>query len=217
MTAGIIRLAGAFGGDTFGATRYNPKGMFENAVIRTNVVRPYLKSIKVDPACQYPLPEYHQIVDPKVPWRKQIVDVLERQGYEDEWTWFYKCPKMCFMHRLWHEAFPRARWIIVRRPAEDIINSCLATPFMRAYTDAPGWQEWIDFHLSAFSRMQRDGLDITEIWSTDLINGDYGPLERFIKRCGLDWNEALVREFISPDLWHGKVRPHHTQLLARDI
>ncbi len=217
MTAGIIRLAGAFGGDTSGPNSYNPKGMFENAVIRNNVVKPYLVSIKMDPFAQKPLPKPEDVVDPRVPWRKQVLNVLLKQGYAEKEPWFYKGAKMCHMYRLWHEAFPRARWIIVRRPSEDIINSCLATPFMRAYKDKAGWQEWIDIHLSAFERMERDGLDTTEVWSSDLINGDYGPLERFIKRCGLDWNEALVQEFISPDLWHGKVRPHHTQLLAKDI
>lgn len=216
MTAGIIRICGAFGGDTSGPNTYNPKGMFENVVIRNDIVKPYLRSIGADPFAQYPLPTYDDVVDPEVPWRKQIVDVLTMQGYDPKWTWFYKGAKMCHMFRLWHEAFPKAKWIIVRRPAEDIIASCLRTPFMRAFKDIDGWQSWIDIHLSSFRLMETCGLDVTEIWSNDLIAGDYEALKQFIKRCGLDWNVAIVREFVSPDLWHGKVRPHHSDVLARN-
>jgi hypothetical protein len=209
MTAGIIHMGGAWGGVMSGPTSNNRKGMFENSEIRQYHVKPYLRSIKADHMGQDPLPnlEDSDIVekmcqDGGTKWRTEILRVLERQGYQ-RGPWFYKGAKMCLMWPLWDQAFPKAKWIIVRRDAEDIVNSCMRTGFMRAFTRPAGWREWVRTHERRFQEMHDAGLDIREVWPQKLINKQYSEMIHITNEFGLTWDEQQVRMFITPKLWKG--------------
>lgn len=205
MTAGIIRISGAFGGDTSGPNPYNPKGMFENALIRDRIVKPFLISVGFDPMGQNPLPDPQKL--PNIPaWKNNIVRILQEQGYfNHNCPWFYKGAKMCLMYTVWHDAFPNAKWIIVRRPTKDIINSCLNTRFMRAYNNVEGWNSWVNHHLDCFEKMREDGLNIKEVWTDRIVGGDFSEIKKVCYSYDLGWNEEIVREFVARDLWHGSV------------
>ena len=56
MAAGVINICGAYGGEMVGANRFNEKGMFENFEIRNNILKTYLKKLRVDKMGKYPLP-----------------------------------------------------------------------------------------------------------------------------------------------------------------
>ena len=77
MTAGIIDLCEAWGGITSGPNRNNRKGMFENASIRNNLVKPFLANIGADPMGQSPLPDVEKCklmsVDAIIQWREKIL------------------------------------------------------------------------------------------------------------------------------------------------
>ena len=82
MIAGIINICGAFGGNMAGPNPHNAKGMFENAQIRQNIVKPYYDSIGVDRLGQYPLPNPNNI---KIPpgWQERVDQVMIDEGYEE--------------------------------------------------------------------------------------------------------------------------------------
>jgi len=204
MIAGIVNNCGAFGGRLSGATRYNQKGMFEHAVIRNNIVKPFFREIGADAMGQYPLPDIdkcRQLAPTrKDSWRKTVLTALRNDGYR-EGIWFYKGAKMCLMWPVWMAAFPEAKWIIVRRKDVDIIASCIHTGFMRAYKNAQGWQSWIDQHKKRFAEMKTAGANIREVWPEDLVDGDLTIAEQLIEWCGLEWQRQKVVEFITPKLW----------------
>jgi len=152
-----------------------------------------------DPRGQRPLP-VAESVPVIIDWHEAFMDVLMEQGYVDG-PIFYKGAKMCLMWPVWHTAFPHAKWILVRRDDEGIINSCLRTPFMTAYKDAEGWKEWIDHHKLCFGEMLDAGLDIFEISTPRLIDGDLSEAEEMIEWLGLTWDENKIGEFVSPELW----------------
>jgi len=200
MTAGIISFCGAFGGKMSGPNDNNKKGMFENAEIRNNFVKPYLASIGADPMGQNPLPEAGRL-RPYPYLREDVEKTLGHQGYKSG-PWFYKGAKMCLMWSVWHAAFPKAKWIIVRRKDEDIIASCLKTGFMRAFNDEMGWQWWVDQHKKRFEEMKAAGLDVQEIWPTKFVHGDLSEIRTFVDMYGgLKWNEKAVADFITPAWW----------------
>lgn len=203
VTAGIFFLCGAFGGKMSGPTRYNKKGMFENAEIRNQVVKPYLKeTLKVDPMGQDPLPDIAKLV-PTPNLQGVIEGKMKWQGYRDG-PWFYKGAKMCLIWPIWHTAFPKARWVIVRRRDEDIIHSCMKTGFMRAFKTNEGWQGWIDAHKQRFEEMKNAGLDMQEVWPEKFINDqDYTEVRQVVKNLGLRWRETKVKELVSEELWKG--------------
>jgi hypothetical protein len=214
LMAGLINLSGVWGGDLIGASIYNAKGMFENHELRERLVKPYLSGLGCDPKGQYPIPKRNVLVIKN--WRDQVLGILQKQGLKDQ-RWFYKGAKMALHWQVWHEAFPEAQWIIVRRNDQDIINSCLRTGFMNAYArdhvlkkinaedEQAGWLWWINQHKKRFADMHAAGLDIKQIWPEKLVQEEsYTELDELFKWLGLPYKHDDVQEFIEPKLWKQK-------------
>jgi len=200
MTAGILHLCGCWGGNLSGPTRYNRRGMFENQDVRERLMKPYLTRIGCDPLGQDPLPKLSQL-KPYPELRKEMLGLVRAQGLGAEQPWFYKGAKMCLMWPVWNYAFPSAKWVIVRRADEDIINSCIRTGFMHKRHTADSWQEWINVHKKRFAEMHRAGLDIREVWPEKFVRGDMKEIKSVIEDLGLKWNEHGVSQFIEPAWW----------------
>ena len=205
LTAGIIHLSGAWGGKMSGPTKYNAKGMFENIIVRNELTKPYLRTIRCDPMGQHPLPSDEQLqkissID-GMDWREAILNVMRRQGLRPDKDWFYKGAKCCLFWPMWDYAFPTAKWLIIRRHREDIAKSCLRTGFMRAFDSLDGWLEWVEQHEQRFEQMKRSGLWYREVWPEKMIDGDLSEIEIVIKDLGLSYSEEHVRAFIAPSLW----------------
>jgi len=211
LVAGTINICGAFGGKMYPANRYNQKGMFENAEMRDNVVKDYLKKINVDPRGQYPLPDVNNLIIPDN-FRGKVENIFINQGYNDG-HWFYKAPKMCLFWPVWNQAFPDAKWVIVRRRTGDVINSCFKTGFMTAFqrkqiqkavgakNEREGWLWWIHQHENRFIEMMKEGLNVKIIWPEKMLYGNYTEIKDTIEWLGLEWKEKEVMDFITPRLW----------------
>jgi hypothetical protein len=211
MIAGAIHLCGAFGGKMSGPTRHNRKGMFENAHIRQRIVKPYLEKIGADKLGQYPLPDVNRLPIP-VNWRDRIERVFLDQGYDGTKKPFYKGAKACLFWPVWYYAFPRAKWIVVRRRTGDIVTSCMQTGFMRAFTteknqrrvgaksERDAWIWWVRQHEKRFVEMIQTGLNVKQIWPDHIVDGDYSGLYETIEWLGLRWNEEVLN-FVDPKLW----------------
>lgn len=199
MCAGIIHFSGAFGGNMTGPTPYNKKGQFENNHIRDHITKPYLKHMGLDPKCQHPLPDSANLI--RYPGLyTEVKTAMIHQGYK-EGPWFYKGAKMCLLWPLWHEAFPKARWVVIRRPTREIAESCVRTPFMRAFHNVDGWLRWVEVHERRFEEMKAAGLDVTEVWSGEIVNGNYDAIRGFVEETeGLSWRDSKVRDFVAPEL-----------------
>ena len=216
MVAGIIHMCGAFGGDMSGPNRNNAKGMFENARIRNNIVKPYYREIGVDPLGQYPLPKAVNDLPIPTDWKNRVERIILHEGCKDGAPWMYKGAKMCQHWPVWHFAFPTAKWVIVRRKTSDVINSCVRTGFMRAFNnpanqravgaknEREGWLWWVHYHEDRFREMVIEGLDPTIVWPERMVEGDYDQMRELIEKLGLEWKEDKVREFMEPKLWHAR-------------
>jgi len=213
LVAGIINQRGAFGGQMSGPTSSNAKGMFENAKIRNDIVKPYYRSLNVDPLGQFPLPDISNLPIPSN-WEQRIRQVILDQGYKDG-PWMYKGAKMCQHWPVWNYAFPDAKWIIVRRKTPDIINSCMRTGFMRAFVnpsnqrhvgaknEQEGWLWWVHQHEERFVEMVKTGLNVKWIWPERMIDGDYSQIKEMLEWLGLEWNQDVM-DFIEPKLWKSR-------------
>ena len=84
-----------------------------------------------------------------------------------------------------------------------IIASCQRTVFMNTYSDEAGWQGWIDHHKECVNEMWFAGCDGFVINTPDIIQGDLSAAEEMIEWLGLDWDEDAVKEFVTPEIWHG--------------
>jgi hypothetical protein len=213
LVAGIINMRGAFGGKMSGPNMNNAKGMFENARIRNELVKPYFRSIGADPLGQFPLPNVEKMIIPSG-WSNDVIKVMQEEGYKDG-PWMYKGAKMCLHWPVWNYAFPNAKWIIVRRKTSDIINSCLRTGFMKAFalkqnqkavgvdTEWDGWLWWVHQHEQRFVEMIQAGLNCKVIWPERMVDGDYSQIKEMLEWLGLEWSPEIM-EFIEPKLWKAR-------------
>jgi len=196
MTCGTLHALGVFGGDMRGPTKHNQRGMFENKRIVT-MVKDYLRSMNCDPNAQHPLPSMNELKS----WsnaRSQIQRAMTEDGYTGG-PWFFKTVKGCHFWPVLHEAFPEAKWIIVRRDRESLIDSLIRTGFMRAYRDREGWSKYIDYHEARFSEIL-ETCDALELDSDRVVKGDFEQFKSVVEYVGLSWDERKVREFVDPQL-----------------
>jgi len=215
MVAGVIHLSGAFGGNMRGPNPNNPKGMFENASIVNGIVKPYYRDLNVDPLGQYPLPNVEDLPIPSN-WQRRVEDVIKKEGYPGGAPWFYKGAKMCQHWPVWHYAFPDAKWIIVRRKTPDIINSCMRTGFMRAFsspankkavgvkTEYDGWLWWVHEHEKRFEEMIREGLNCKQVWPERMVEGNYAQMKEMLEWLGLEPDLTKIMNFIEPKIWKAR-------------
>ncbi|OQY11130.1 MAG: hypothetical protein B6I31_05520 [Desulfobacteraceae bacterium 4572_19] len=215
LIAGIIDICGGFGGEMFGPSKYNRKGMYENTYIRERIIKAYISEMNVDARCQYPLPDISKVAI--VPdFNKKIEDIFYRQGWDGTQALFYKCPKISHIWKLWKHAFPCAKWVIVRRRTEDIVNSCIRTGFMNAFDNKniqkeinvkstkQGWTWWVNEHQKRFLEIKNSDCNSIEIWPEKMVEGNYTEIENLINWLGLEWKEEEVKKFIEPKLFSHK-------------
>jgi hypothetical protein len=214
MVAGIVNMCGAFGGNMSGPNRNNQKGMFENAQIRQNIVKPYLRRIGADPMGQYPLPDVNNLIIPR-DWKDQVERVMQNEGLKEDQIWMYKGAKMCLHWPVWYHAFPDAKWVIVRRKTSDIINSCMRTGFMSAFTtpkkqeavgvnnEHDGWLWWVHEHEKRFTEMMMEGLNVKVVWPQRMVERNYNQTQELLEWLGLEWTDEIF-DFIEPKLWKAR-------------
>lgn len=218
MVAGITHLCGAWKGDTVGPSTANQKGMFENQAIRQNIIKPLFAKLDCDKLAQFPLPKTKDIIIP-YNFREQVLNEIRSQGWTPDQPWMYKCAKMSLIWPVWAYAFPDSKWIIVRRKKDDIVDSCVKTTFMRAFTfpenqrevgaenEKEGWKWWVESHIQKFAELMEAGMNCKVIWPERLIKWDYSEMQEIIDWLGLTWNMEAVSDFIEPKLW--KARKHN--------
>lgn len=200
LTAGIVDICGAFGGNLRPGGTPNPKGMFENNEIIQDIIKPYLISIGADRLGQHPLPKMGDI-QPYPDLKEQIEDVIVQDGYKNG-PWYFKGAKVCLIWQIFHEAFPDAQWVIVRRDALSIARSCINTSFMKAYNTVDDWLCWVKIHEGRFIDMKVAGLNIKEVWPEEAIKGDLSWFRALIEDLELSWDQKKIEEFIEPEYWH---------------
>lgn len=213
MVAGAIHLCGAFGGIMRGPNSNNAKGMFENAKIVNTITKPYLRELGLDPLGQFPLPDINNLPIP-TDWRRRVEQVFRDEGYQSG-PLFYKGAKSCLFWPVWNYAFPKSKWVIVRRRTGDIVNSCLHTGFMRAFSNTnfqkavgvdnerDGWIWWVNQHLTRFREMIDEGINIKIVWPERMVDGDFSQLVETIEWLGLKWNPEVLT-FIDSKLWKSR-------------
>jgi hypothetical protein len=219
MIAGIFDICGARGGkvDKKG-NKNNPRGFFENTTIRNDLIKPFLEKMGYDRMGQYPLPDTDHIqgiVDVSheaLILRENFFRILEKQGlkYGSKKPIYYKGAKICLVWPLWVRAFPKSQFVIVRRPRENIIDSCIKTSFMRKRTTRESWSEWVDAHLEKFNEMDEyfknfeKSNRISYVWSNDVVDGKTQEIQKVIEKYGLNFDKKKVMNFIDPSIYNRK-------------
>ena len=206
IVAAVINRCGAFIGSI------SKRSMLENIHIKEELIKPYLSRMGADMKGQYPLPDIQTISIPS-DWKERVLEIMREEKYDG--IWMYKSNTASLVWPVWRFAFPNAKWIIVRRKTSDIINSCLKTGYMNAFSDEgiqkqvgadneyDGWLWWVRQYEKRFTEIVNEGLDYKIMWPERLIDGNFDQVREILDWCDLSWKNNIP-DFINPLLWGNK-------------
>lgn len=140
-------------------------------------------------------------------FRKHAEESLRKDGWDGKTRWFFKHHQLLFCWEDVREAYPEATWILVRRNPLAIAYSCIETAYMVKKWDIStklGWLLWVEEHEKHRREIAKNCYAI-EVWPSEFIClGNFGPVREAVERCGLGWNEAIVKQTVEPNRWRPK-------------
>ena len=190
----IIVMCGGFAGNT--------SNMCENVGIK-RLVDNYYHAFKADIRGQFPMPNANELLIP-TDWKNRVDWILREEGYQESQMWMYKGSRIAQIWPVWSNAYPDAKWIVVRRRTGDVVQSCLKTGFMDAFGDRTiqqiigvdnerdGWLWWIHEHEKLFVQMIESGLNVKVIWPERMLDGDFNQIREMLEWIGLPWKEEII-------------------------
>jgi hypothetical protein len=196
LTAAIFEACGANFGpkdDQIGPHPTNILGFFESQAARDQLQRPYFRKIGKDPLGRRPLPKAQDIIiEPD--WRERFFRAVPGATAHKE------C-KIILYWEQWHDAFPDAKWVLIRRIRDEIMESVTKrTPFMRGKLTQAQYEKWIDHHLDRIEQIKNcANLSWVEIETGDLMRGRFSDIRNAVEFSGLKWN-INTRSLIRPDV-----------------
>jgi hypothetical protein len=195
LIARIIAMCGAFTGTT--------TNMCENIRIK-QYVDEYYAQLGVDPRGQWPLPNIQEMIIPTT-WKDDVQHCLNMEYYKQSQLWMYKSPRIGQIWPVWNQAYPKAKWILVRRRTGDVLQSCMKTDFMDAYgdktiqqmvgagTERDGWLWWVHEHEKLFLQMMEAELNLKVIWPERMLYGNFEQIHEMLDWLGLQWNPGIIQ------------------------
>jgi len=202
MVTGLLGLCGLWLGQTVPGGEENIRGFFENVILRERVQKEILRQGRFDPLGVRRLPpsDWYPAVKKL---REVVAAALAVQQYDGRQTWGFKDAKLTLTWRPWNEHFPQARWIIVRRPQDEIIASCLRTSFMKQHSSDPAfWAQFVADYLERLMALQQEVGWSRTIDAGDLAGARFDALEGLVGELGLTWRPEVARSFIAPAHWN---------------
>lgn len=178
MTAGIFAKHGVWVGPCRGGDSRNEKGYFESAPFKKALIE---KAGRITEAGE---------LAARVPgWKEGAESILERSGYNGG-PWLVKHSAMYYP--LWHDF--DAKYICVRRDIDSIRRSGKASGYLKSAGA-------IKNHVDAMDYV-RDNLGGVDVFTDEIISGDYSSLRRAFSHVGLAMTKFIVDDFVDPSLWH---------------
>jgi hypothetical protein len=201
MVTGLLGLCGLWLGSTVPGGKENIRGFFENVILRERIQKEILRQGHFDPLGVRILPpsDWHPAVRN---FRDAVGAALAAQQYGGGQAWGFKDAKLALTWRTWHEHFPQARWIIVRRPSDEIVASCLRTSFMKQHSVDPAfWRQFVAEYLERLGALYQTTGWCRTIEASDVVSARFTALERVVNELGLTWRPEAVQAFIAPEHW----------------
>jgi len=207
MTAGIFAQLGVFTGPTVPGGLSNPKGFFENTIIREEIIKGILNAANFCPLGVSSLPPIDFNEEINFDKKLSLKDILQRiilaQGYNKEVPWLYKDAKLTLLWRIFNSQFPNALWIIVRRDRENVIRSCLSTHFMLQHSSKVDfWNKFADEYETRLEALLHCVKNVIQINTDELVNGHYEIIENICRDRGINFVHSVVNDFVSPVHWN---------------
>jgi len=201
MVAGCIERCGVWAGNTVAGGVGNPKGFYENILLREKLTKPLLTSLGCDPLGVKTLPDFNQV--PAVKGLSEAFQgLLQADNYSGNQPWMYKDAKLTLLWPLYAQVFPDARWVIVRRNSEAIIASCMRTHFMAHHSQSIAfWRDFVAQYQLRLNALLASNFKVFEISADSLIRDNSVEFLTLADALDLSVNLNAIKDFVSPHLW----------------
>jgi hypothetical protein len=207
MVTGLLGVCGLWLGHTVPGGQENIRGFFENVVLRERVQKEILSQGRFDPlgVRRLPPPAWHPVIKNL---RAVVGAALGAQQYDGREIWGFKDAKLTLTWRPWHEHFPGARWVVVRRSSDEVIASCLRTSFMKQHSSDPVfWRQFVADYLERLEALQWAVGWCRSIEAGDVAAGRFDALEQLVGELGLTWRPEAMHAFVAPERWNAPRQP----------
>lgn len=214
----MFKESGAFGGIVQPREDF---GFSENRQIKKRCVSPYIhrffqgranprqKRKSINPH-RAPVPFKNRVDFYHPPYfRALVLEIFRREGWDESQPLFFKMPLMCLMAPVFHEAFPEAKWVVVRREKQDVIRSLMEKRWIKRPEKRPADDEvledpTVDMYFRALDAIEaQPDLDSSTVDYDALMTGDLSEIKTALTRSDLVFDEEHLRELILP--------PHHPE------
>jgi hypothetical protein len=206
MIAGILSLCGIDAGQTINPDKSYTTHLQENQRIRGLISYAFKENL-VDPQAQFPLPTRHFLLPEG--FRRRCFSTMVKEGVKG--LWYYKDNRLPLIWEEINKEFPEAKWILVYRSENGILESCKKTGFMQAFsktyilqqidkeTAIEGWKWWLGQYQERVLEMQY-ALNIRFVYPEKMMHGNFTEIKSIIEWVGGTWDEQAVKQFIEPKL-----------------
>lgn len=201
MVAGLLATCGLWLGRTVPGGPANIHGFFENIILREKLQKEILRHYAFDPLGVQAIPPIDWLPEIRN-FRAMVAAALAVQHYDGERLWGFKDAKMTLTWRIWNQHFPRARWVIVRRPSKSVIASCLRTTFMKQHSSDPAfWRAFVDAYSLRLTELRKTVAWSYEVETDPIVARDFGALRALVSELGLVLQDDVARRFVTPEVW----------------
>ena len=175
-----------------------------NHEILIRVTRPIFRGLKASASGFGAIPkteEFVEIVDEVAPtMRREVRRIVKEQGL-GEAPWIYRSSDAVVAWPLWLRAFPKAVWVIVRRPIPAVIASCRKTGYTRGPRDEERWWEWAEAYRRKFDEIVVSNATIVDVHPLLWFSGNLSAPTALLDSVGIDASEERIRDALAPVLW----------------
>ncbi len=144
-------------------------------------------------------------------WSDTVSRIIrDEEGYTEEKPVLIKQALIAQTWSMWHDSFPDAKWVIVRRRTGDVVSSCKETAYMTLFkekanrdkinvrTEEKGWLWWVHQYEQRFIQITQNTPNVKFIWAERMATGDFEQMKEVVEWVGLEWNPEV--EKIIPNL-----------------
>lgn len=202
LIASILQECGLWLGTSIPPSPANPKGFFENRYFKQRVTKRLLSSIGADPSGIDPLPPPGARA--RLPGLKSKTrGWLEREGWHDDVPWGAKDPKLSLIWETLAEAFPGARWVVVRRRLDEIARSCVQSSFLQNRRKSEDyWRSLAAAYVDRIAPLVALQRNVFEADSGDVVEGQWAAIQTCVEGLDLRWNAERIAPLVDRHLWN---------------
>ena len=117
--------------------------------------------------------------------------------------WLVKTAWITIYYQLWHEAFPKAKWLLIQRSAEEIVASVKRHPVMQRHSEVQV-RKFVDALHARMGKIQSTpGIKSLIVDPAKIASSDLRRIVEVLRFCDIEPKAEVINNWIHPEWWHG--------------